>query len=305
MAGNMTARPTYRPVYSGSHALVIGINKYKYAGPLGYARHDAEAIANLMVSRFGFLKENIALLLDEDATGDAIRSAFLSFAGHSKVQPNDRILVFFAGHGHTQTGRRGEIGFLVPVDGKITELSTLIRWDELTQNADLISAKHIFFLMDACYGGLALSRKSIPPGSMRFLKDMLQRYSRQVLTAGKADEMVADSGGPRPGHSIFTAHVLDALEGVVPLPHGVVTANSIMAYAYEKVGSDPRSHQTPHFGFIDGDGDFIFDMAPIEQLAADEAEGGDLLVELSPTTAPVPQSESVSETTKSLIPDAR
>ena len=91
--------------------------------------------------------------------------------------------------------------------------------------------------MDACYGGLALSRKSIPPGSMRFLKDMLQRYSRQVLTAGKADEMVLDSGGPRPGHSIFTAHILDAFEGVVSLPSGVITANSIMAHAYEKVGT--------------------------------------------------------------------
>ena len=158
--------------------------------------------------------------------------------------------------------------------------------------------------MDACYGGLALSRKSIPPGSMRFLKDMLQRYSRQVLTAGKADEMVLDSGGPRPGHSIFTAHILDAFEGVVSLPSGVITANSIMAHAYEKVGNDPNSHQTPHFGFIEGDGDFIFDLAPIEKLSDDDVEGSDLLVELSPTSAPTPQVLSVSEMMKGLIPDA-
>jgi uncharacterized caspase-like protein len=141
----MTARGTYKPAYSGSHALVIGINKYKYVGPLDYARHDAEAIANLMIHRFGFPNENVVLLLDEDATGGAVRSAFLTFASDSKVQPDDRVLVFFAGHGHTQTGRRGEIGFLVPVDGKISDLSTLIRWDELTRNADLICAKHIFF----------------------------------------------------------------------------------------------------------------------------------------------------------------
>jgi hypothetical protein len=35
-------------------------------------------------------------------------------------------------------------------------LSGLIRWDELTRNADLITAKHMLFVMDACYGGLAL-----------------------------------------------------------------------------------------------------------------------------------------------------
>jgi uncharacterized caspase-like protein len=122
-----------------------------------------------------------------------------------------RVLIFFAGHGHTVSGNRGEIGFLVPVDGQVSDLSTLIRWDELTRNADLVPAKHMLFLMDACYGGLALSRRPLPPGSMRFVRDMLQRFSRQVLSAGKADEPVADAGGPRPGHSIFTGHVLDAL----------------------------------------------------------------------------------------------
>jgi uncharacterized caspase-like protein len=73
----------------------------------------------------------------------------------------------------------------------------------------------MLFLMDACYGGLALTRTTIPPGSMRFLKDMLQRYSRQVLTAGKADEVVSDAGGTRPGHSIFTSHLLDGLDGAI------------------------------------------------------------------------------------------
>ena len=76
----------------------------------------------------------------------------------------------------------------------------------------------MFFLMDACYGGLALSRRPFPPGSMRFLKNMLQRHSRQILTAGKADEVVADAGGPRAGHSIFTGHVLDVLEGGAATP---------------------------------------------------------------------------------------
>jgi uncharacterized caspase-like protein len=72
----------------------------------------------------------------------------------------------------------------------------------------------MLFLMDACYGGLAITRTTIPPGSMRFLKDMLQRFSRQVLTAGKANEVVSDSGGTRPGHSIFTSYLLDGMDGL-------------------------------------------------------------------------------------------
>jgi hypothetical protein len=113
---------------------------------------------------------------------------------------------------------------------------------------------------------LALTRKTIPPGSMRFLKDMLQRYSRQVLTAGKADEVVSDAGGTRPDHSIFTSHLLDGLEGAASGAETPVTGHGLMAYVYEKVGGDSHSHQTPHFGFIDGDGDFIFDISILTQI---------------------------------------
>ena len=38
----------------------------------------------------------------------------------------------------------------VPVDGDVADASTFIRWDELTRNGELIAAKHILFLMDAC-----------------------------------------------------------------------------------------------------------------------------------------------------------
>jgi len=38
--------------------------------------------------------------------------------------------------------------------------------------------------MDACYGGLAITR-SLSAGSMRFLKDMLQRYSRPSINRGE------------------------------------------------------------------------------------------------------------------------
>ena len=109
-------------------------------------------------------------------------STFLNYSNLS--HPDDRLFVFFAGHGHTETGHRGEVGYLVPQDGDLKQLATLIRWDELTRNADLIPAKHILFIMDACYGGLAVSRLSA--GTARFLKDMMLRRSRQVLTSGKA-----------------------------------------------------------------------------------------------------------------------
>lgn len=261
----------YRPSYFASHALIVGIDRYQHVSPLSYAVNDATAVAEVVKSKFGFLDSNVTLLTDGAATRAAITSAFLKFSDSDSVGPDDRVFIFYAGHGHTASGRRGETGFLVPVDGDVSDLSTLVRWDELTRNADLISAKHVFFLMDACYGGLALTRKSIPPGSMRLLNDMLQRFSRQVLTAGKADEVVSDGGGIRPGHSIFTSHVLEALDGAASATEGVITANGLMAYVYEKVGNDPLSHQTPHYGFLEGDGDFIFAPTIVDSENTDQA----------------------------------
>jgi hypothetical protein len=215
-------------------------------------------------------------------------------------------MVFFAGHGHTVSGRRGETGFLVPVDGRADDLASLIRWDELTRNADLIDAKHMLFLMDACYGGLALTRTTIPPGSMRFLKDMLQRYSRQVLTAGKADEVVADAGGTRAGHSIFTSHVLDALDGAVGNAETPITGHALMAYVYDKVGSDPNSHQTPHFGFFDGDGDFIFNLDVLDkietEISSEPEIGLDVLIKSPSFEQPAtPKVDSPATILKNLI----
>jgi hypothetical protein len=102
---------------------------------------------------------------------------------------------------------------------------------------------------------------------------MLQRYSRQVLTAGKADEVVSDAGGTRLGHSIFTSHLLDGLDGAASAGGALITGHGLMSYVYEKVGSDQHSRQTPHFGFFDGDGDFIFDtsiLAKVENNSSSE-----------------------------------
>ena len=187
----MTPAKIYLPRYANSWALIIGINKYDHASPLLHACNDAEAIANVLTDQFSFPAANVDILLNKDATRDKIIKAFLKYADDTTIEDDDRILVFFAGHGHTASGRRGEVGFLVPVDGDSDDLSSLIRWDELTRNADLIPAKHMLFLMDACYG---------------------------------------------------------------------------VAYTYSKVGSDPNSQQTPHFGFFDGDGDFIFDTSVLRKL---------------------------------------
>jgi len=271
---------TFAPRYSDSHALIVGISAYQHAPKLGHAHQDADAVAKA-ITKLGFPAEHVTLLTDENATRSNILRQYLSHA--ITAGADDRLFVYFAGHGHTMSGHRGDTGYLVPVDGDERDLSTLVAWRELIDKADVIPAKHLFFVMDACYGGLAFTRRPIQ-GASRLIRDMCRRFVRQALTAGKGDEVVADGDGIRPGHSIFTSHLLDALDGNARDEHGNLTASLVMAYVHQHVGSDGRSRQTPHYGFLEGDGDFIFD-APA--LATDPPQHtGDDQFYVIPSTLP-------------------
>lgn len=278
--------------YETSRALIIGINQYEKASPLGYAVNDAKEVKEVLISELGFEKENVTFLEDKEATKSNILRSFLRFS-NDDVKVDDRLFIFFAGHGHTKTGVRGEVGYLVPFDADMDDYSTFIRWDELTRNSELIRAKHILFVMDACYGGLAVHR-DLKPGSSRFLKDMYQRFSRQVITAGKANEVVADAGGPLPNHSVFTGHFIEGIRGKAANEYGVITASGLMAYVYSKVANDINSEQTPHYGQFDGDGDFIISAPEGESTTDDETKDVDELITI-PYIDEVRNSETTEE----------
>lgn len=281
--------------YTRSRALVIGIDHYSQISPLEYAVSDANEFRQTLADSLGFNEEDITYLVNEAATRQAILREFLRFS-HQDIDVDERIIVFYAGHGHTRTGSRGEIGYLVPYDADMSDFSTFIRWDEFTRNSELVRAKHILFIMDACYGGLALTR-SIGPGGARFLKDMMLRHSRQVLTAGKADETVADSGGPLPNHSVFTGHLLEGIRGKAATEDGVITAAGLMAYVYNRVATDKNSNQTPHYGHFDGDGDLILVAPGLSALEATEERDDDRLVSI-PYAVDEPEEEGTLEKIK-------
>ena len=242
--------------YRNSWALIIGINSYRHLPPLSYAVNDAQAIANVLSERFNFAAQRILYLENQEATREAILSVFDKTLTDKKlVTKDDRLLIFFAGHGFTRHGSQGHVGFIAPADARRNAWRSLIAISDLTEVASFVPAKHIFFIMDACYSGLSLSRGgSLEP----YIERMLTREAWQVLTAGKADEVVADGGGPRGRNSIFTSYLLDAFNGAAAEGNGLLTANSVMSYVYRQVIADPRSRQTPHFGWLRGDGDFVF-----------------------------------------------
>lgn len=270
-------RIVYSANYSNSWAITIGINEYTNASPLSYACNDAEAFASLLVDKFEFPATNVTTLLNADATRANIHSSIHSLI--KNTNENDRVIIFYAGHGYTLPAHGKEAGFLVPVDGDTADTSTLLPWDDLVSTSHIIGAKHILFIMDACYGGL-IGMRALAPGTTRFVRNMMTRYTRQFFTAGKADEVVADAGGPRLGHSVFTGHLLEALDGAMPTEDGIISTNSLMAYVYDRVARDSHSRQAPHYGYLAGDGDMFFAVPSLDDDPEMPTDSDNILVEV-------------------------
>jgi peptidoglycan/xylan/chitin deacetylase (PgdA/CDA1 family)/uncharacterized caspase-like protein len=251
--------------YHESRAVIIGVNDYQHWPKLRYAVNDANAIEQTLVSRFGFRPENVTKLVNGDATRQRIMQVLGDeLTDPTKVSRDDRVFFFFAGHGATRTlADNRQIGFIIPVDADLNNFySTAISMTELREASDLIPAKHVYFVMDSCYSGLALTRGGGAfSGSRSYLEEVTNRVARQILTAGGADQVVADDG-PN-GHSVFTWALLEGLDGKADLDHnGVITASELGAYVSPIVAS--FSHQTPAMGNLIGSegGEFVFELHP-------------------------------------------
>ena len=252
-----------RNYYRDSWAVIVGINDYQNWPKLRYCVNDANAIEQMLISQYGFKKSNIIKLLDKDATRERIVWALGDqLADPNKVRREDRVFVFFAGHGATRKLPSGkELGYIVPVDAE-SEASQAksISMAQLQEFCELIPAKHLYFVVDSCYSGLALTRSGGTSGkSTNYLEEITKRMARQILTAGGADQQVADNGPG--GHSIFTWTLLQGLQGLADTDgNGAITASELGAYISPIVSS--VSHQTPAFGNLAGSegGEFIFEL---------------------------------------------
>ncbi|MCL6415098.1 polysaccharide deacetylase family protein [Aestuariirhabdus sp. Z084] len=264
-------------LYKNSWAVVIGVNEYQHWPKLDYAVNDARSIADKLQQEFGFAKDHIIELYDDDASRDNIAEVLgYTLADPKKVGKDDRVFIFYAGHGATRPLPSGKsLGYLIPVDADLERYPVQgISMSQLSDFSAMIPAKHVYFVMDSCYSGLALTRSGGGAQAFNYLEHITDRHARQILTAGGADQEVAD-GGPN-GHSVFTWALLQALDGKADTDNnGYLTASEIGTYVSPVVAS--YAPQTPAFGNLIGNqgGDFVFELgadssARKQQLAAQE-----------------------------------
>jgi len=241
-------------LYSKSHAVVIGINRYEKWPVLEFAVNDAKEVQKALVAT-GF--DDVTIILDKEATHRRILTELFDTLPR-KVGRNDRVLFYFAGHGQTEelTGG-GRKGFIIPVDAEVANYSaTAISMEQIKSLSGRIAAKHTLYVMDSCYSGLGFNRSAgIDPAASDYLRKLVSMRVVQIITAGGKGEQVQE----RQGHGIFTTFFLRGIGGAADFDGDrVVTGSELGTYLRPTVSNESRQAQTPMFGRLEGEGEFLF-----------------------------------------------
>ena len=245
-------------LFDKSYALVIGIGNYPERSgfdKLTYPRKDAGGMAAFLRAQ-GF---EVTELFDDNASRRAIL-ATLEDDIAPRLRRDDRVLIFYSGHGQTRIIGDKEYGYIIPYDAD-NQSSSWIGMEVLRSLSDKMGrARHQLFIMDACYGGQIGVKASGPGVALdhpQYVRTVSERPARQFLTAGGADQQVLD-GGPD-GYSYFTGYLLEALElGYADLNgDSYITASELGAYITPRAST---WNQTPAAGVLPGhgQGEFLF-----------------------------------------------
>lgn len=203
------------------YAVIIGISDYLRRGvdfelDLNSPSKDAQDLFHVLNSpsnTYNFESRNVVVLLDQQATLRRIRSS-LSRWLMSRVEENDTVLIYFAGHGiyddDLSSGQEKKEKYFLPSDFDPNDatFNSALPMDEMTEYFERLPARNIVMIFDACHAGAA---------GIKDRTDELRRFSRfgqaaqtkVIFAAAKATQLSFE----KRSNGIFTYYLLEAFRG--------------------------------------------------------------------------------------------
>ncbi len=213
-------------------ALVIGVGQYKndkipdLIGP----PNDAQRFYELLTSKdgYGFPKENVCLLLNEQATTAKFKETFEKVLV-DRAQEKDVAVVYFAGHGSQTRDKNGDEPdrmdetFLFH-DSRTNDIGDLVDDEFNVMLAKLYSkTKYITMITDSCNSGTSM-RGDKGTFTARFAQPMEQdtKADKNLITDDKGDGGGSWIPESMPGLIAFTA-ASDGTSALETEGHGIFT----------------------------------------------------------------------------------
>jgi TPR repeat protein len=222
--------------FQRSVALLIGIGNYKYLTPrLEYVSKDVERMRDYLLTEGGF---DAVYVMSERATPQMLDS-YMSDKFRGILGKEDRLLFYYSGHGSDAGGGHA---FLQFQEARPEEWShDVLRVDQYQVWSDLIPAKHVLFIFDACFAGEAIGKAAYNETGAS-ISELSANGSRTVVTAGTAEQkawmMKLSSDNT---YSVFTEGLLRSLRGAAdPKKRGFLTIEQAVADAQVQVADMTR-----------------------------------------------------------------
>ena len=184
-------------------ALIIGIENYTEAPKANYANLDAKYFFDYARKAFGVKKQNINLLINEDATFVKTSKALTLWLSTKVKADQTDLIIFFAGHGLASSD--GKELYLLPQDSDPNLLSrTALSRTELFAEIVSLKPKSVTMFLDTCYSGVS-------------------RDEQMLLASARPIRIVAGDEGEIPNNfTIFSASGLDQISsGFKEAKHGI------------------------------------------------------------------------------------
>ncbi|MCC7164230.1 MAG: caspase family protein, partial [Anaerolineae bacterium] len=252
-------------------AVVIGINEYvDEIPPLRTPVSDAEQVAAVLARDQGY---EVQVMLIEDVTRQKLVTLFTETLPALELGSEDRLFVYFAGHGTFIQGDDGEPQYyLVPQDARASERDSFLSMRDVRESLLKLECRHLLLVLDCCFaGGFGRMRAfdSPPPKIYRQRYNFYVRSAAwQVIASAAHDETALDTAGgvvfgrrfsgETPTNSPFALALFDALHGQAdtnppthpgePSGDGLITVTELLAFVRDRVQvqADDLSHrQTP------------------------------------------------------------
>lgn len=239
-----------------AHALVISVSRYRHLSPLRPTRDAADIAAALADPELcGYPPQNVRLLLEEEATRDAVLAEIDAFA--ARTREGSTGFLYFSGHaGHVAPGGATSTVplsayYLLTVDSnnKPRDLlaTTAISAEELTARCAAIPAGKLTIVLDCCRAAaLTEAELPMPPAYLgpEAVEPLARGRGRTVLAASRGDGGALTLPGEE--HSVFTGHLLRGLRGEARGWGGVIRVCDLYDYVQQRVTAEQPT-QRPVF----------------------------------------------------------
>jgi len=195
-------------------AVIIGIEDYKYAPQVDFAKRDAQVFYKYASSVFGIPKQNIYFLTNTEATLGEFNKIFSKdgWLARRTAKGESKVIVYYAGHGAPDI--KSKSAYLIPYDIDPNYAKTGFSIDNMYSSLSALNAKSVTVFLDACFSGKSRNEKMLIAGARSvIIKTESSAFSAKnmaVLSASSNEEYSA--AYPEKHHGIFTYYLLKALQ---------------------------------------------------------------------------------------------